>query len=224
MNPLEHLADEIWAKAGSPIALYLRGSYMRKPKDHAPWDIDFLLLTSCHEQIQITAKAPWATTLPPLDLTSCTVDDLLFESWALSVRLDIQVSRRLVRGVDIVMDLPPIAPSAEVASSIWPFWNSHVMLKQRNFARALANGVSEPELTRRIQSLIKATLRTAALGAMTEGRFLRTPLDCGAWICAQHHSIQTECEWLLKQISGCEQPWKLLEISEKIRETCLLKG
>jgi hypothetical protein len=193
------VTESIWEEvaAFSPIALYLRGSMARSNAPGIqPWDIDLVLVTRQAVPENAIRSTREGVSGLELDLKYITVRDLISAERELAVRLLLRSEGVLLRGRDIVCELPAVKASPQMAAAI----------ASRQVTACLVNdSILEhaSDDTMMVRRCAKAALRLATPLIMLElGRLERDPVVCGWFIAAHYPDLHAVLEYLVACVRG----------------------
>lgn len=196
---VERVTESIWQEAAafSPVALYLRGSAARSNAPGIqPWDIDLVLVTRQAVPESTKRSTREGVSGLELDLKYITVRDLINAGRELPVRLLLRSEGVLLRGRDIVCELPTVKTSPQMAAAIASRQADACRVNDSILEHASGNAMM-------VRRCAKAALRLATPLIMLElGRLERDPVVCGWFIAARYPELHAVSEYLVACVRG----------------------
>jgi cupin superfamily protein len=196
---IEQITQVIWheAEVFGPVALYLRGSAARpNVSGFQPWDIDLALVTRQAIPENAIRSSREEISGQELDLKYVTVRDLISNERELPTRLLLRSEGILLRGRDIVCELPTVDPSPRMAAAI----------AARQMSACHSNDSileHEDDGSMMVRRCAKAALRLATPFIMLEmGRLERDPMVCSWFIAAHYPELRSASDYLVACVRG----------------------
>lgn len=183
---LDSALNALWSQLEYPLALYLRGSVLEKPKFEPPWDIDIIAVcdheieSQCYHNIRSYYEKTFPE-LPVLDITCLSLKELLNKEKSLLLHVLLHEQAFLIAGNDVRKLIPKPKYDEHIAIKL-----SSIYLDQfdKSLNKYMTNKRLEEKVERAyLKSLCKQVLRMITpLVMIKEGIFLRDLHVCQKYL------------------------------------------